>query len=108
MCPLPPTLPRQLCETFAGSAGTTLAVRSSANVEDLAGMSAAGLYESVVGVPAADKEAVRAAVAAVWRGVVAVSLGAVWGRAARGGSTPCRASLPSAAMLLSEGEGARG
>lgn len=51
---------------FTGSSGTLLAVRSSANVEDLAGMSAAGLYESVVGVPAADQGAVSKAVGAVW------------------------------------------
>ncbi|GLC50621.1 2,3-dihydroxyphenylpropionate/2, 3-dihydroxicinnamic acid 1,2-dioxygenase [Pleodorina starrii] len=43
-----------------------LAVRSSANVEDLAGMSAAGLYDSVVGVPADDAAAVAAAVGEVW------------------------------------------
>ena len=35
-------------------------------MEDLAGMSAAGLYESVVGVTASDPEAVRTAVAEVW------------------------------------------
>ena len=51
---------------FTGNSGTLLAVRSSANVEDLAGMSAAGLYESVVGVPAADQGAVSKAVGAVW------------------------------------------
>ncbi|GFR50578.1 hypothetical protein Agub_g12852 [Astrephomene gubernaculifera] len=43
-----------------------LAVRSSANVEDLAGMAAAGLYDSVVGVPAEDEAGVAAAVAEVW------------------------------------------
>ncbi|EFJ49323.1 hypothetical protein VOLCADRAFT_90138 [Volvox carteri f. nagariensis] len=51
----------------AGAAGgqqpLLLALRSSANVEDLAGMSAAGLYDSVVGVPADDAEAVGKAVA---------------------------------------------
>ena len=58
-----PTL-HQVCGVFKREG--LLAVRSSANVEDLAGMSAAGLYESVVGVPAADPKAVRAAVAEVW------------------------------------------
>ena len=50
---------------------SSLAVRSSANVEDLAGMSAAGLYESVVGVPAkngsdASSDALASAVSSVW------------------------------------------
>ena len=43
-----------------------LAIRSSANVEDLSGMSAAGLYESVVGVDARDVDAVQRAVSDVW------------------------------------------
>ena len=42
------------------------AIRSSANVEDLSGMSAAGLYESVVGVDARDVDAVQRAVSDVW------------------------------------------
>jgi len=46
--------------------GMRLVVRSSANVEDLSGMSAAGLYESVVGVDAADIDAVQRAIADVW------------------------------------------
>lgn len=46
--------------------GTRLVVRSSANVEDLSGMSAAGLYESVIGVDAADIDAVQRAIADVW------------------------------------------
>jgi phosphoglucan,water dikinase len=46
--------------------GTRLVVRSSANVEDLTGMSAAGLYESIVGVDAADIDAVQRAIADVW------------------------------------------
>lgn len=41
-------------------------MRSSANVEDLAGMSGAGLYDSLPNVPAADAEAFGTAVAAVW------------------------------------------
>ena len=43
-----------------------LAIRSSANVEDLSGMSAAGLYESIVGVDARDIDAVQHAIADVW------------------------------------------
>ena len=41
-------------------------MRSSANVEDLAGMSGAGLYDSIAGVPAADPSALSKAIAAVW------------------------------------------
>lgn len=43
-----------------------LIVRSSANVEDLAGMSGAGLYESVANVPGMDEEEVGGAIAEVW------------------------------------------
>lgn len=50
----------------APGGGTLLAVRSSANVEDLAGMAAAGLYDSVVGVAADDAAAVGAALSDVW------------------------------------------
>ncbi|KAG2437888.1 hypothetical protein HXX76_005505 [Chlamydomonas incerta] len=67
---VPPALVQQLVKSVTGGKAASkdllLAVRSSANVEDLAGMSAAGLYESVVGVAAADDGAVGAAVAAVW------------------------------------------
>jgi hypothetical protein len=61
-----PTL-HQVCGVFKREG--LLAVRSSANVEDLAGMSAAGLYESIVGVPAADPKAaepINKAAAAKW------------------------------------------
>ncbi|KAG1668382.1 hypothetical protein FOA52_004892 [Chlamydomonas sp. UWO 241] len=58
------SLVKQISAAFPAHA--LLAVRSSANVEDLAGMSAAGLYESVVGVPAGDAQKVAAAVSAVW------------------------------------------
>ena len=43
-----------------------LVVRSSANVEDLSGMSAAGLYESVIGIDAKDVEQVRRSISEVW------------------------------------------
>ncbi|EPR59823.1 pyruvate phosphate dikinase, pep/pyruvate binding domain-containing protein [Toxoplasma gondii GT1] len=43
-----------------------LVVRSSANVEDLKGMSAAGLYESVANVSVMDAVAFRSAVVTVW------------------------------------------
>ncbi|EPS62661.1 hypothetical protein M569_12127, partial [Genlisea aurea] len=45
---------------------TRLIVRSSANVEDLAGMSAAGLYESVPNIALSDPAAFRQVVARVW------------------------------------------
>ncbi|KAK9842786.1 hypothetical protein WJX74_002436 [Apatococcus lobatus] len=44
----------------------TVIVRSSANVEDLAGMSGAGLYDSIPGIPASDPSALGKAVGAVW------------------------------------------
>lgn len=53
----------------AGSAfgeDATVIVRSSANVEDLAGMSGAGLYDSIPNVPAADAGALGKAIAEVW------------------------------------------
>eukprot|EP00922_Rhytidocystis_sp_ex-Travisia-forbesii_P037376 GHVS01055700.1.p1 GENE.GHVS01055700.1~~GHVS01055700.1.p1 ORF type:complete len:770 (+),score=133.38 GHVS01055700.1:1179-3488(+) len=43
-----------------------LMLRSSANVEDLAGLSAAGLYESVPNVDARNSSGVRSALADVW------------------------------------------
>ncbi|CBZ51216.1 phosphoenolpyruvate synthase, related [Neospora caninum Liverpool] len=47
-------------------ARSRLVVRSSANVEDLKGMSAAGLYESVANVSVADVAAFQSAVVTVW------------------------------------------
>ena len=47
-------------------ASARLVVRSSANVEDLSGMSAAGLYESVVGIDAQNVTEVQRAIADVW------------------------------------------
>lgn len=61
---VPPALLQQVAAGFA--AGTRVVVRSSANVEDLAGMSAAGLYDSVVGVDPANAAELGKAVAAVW------------------------------------------
>ena len=49
-----------------GADGATLIARSSANVEDLAGLSGAGLYDSIGNVPAGDADALGAAVARVW------------------------------------------
>eukprot|EP00250_Pteridium_aquilinum_P016715 c23252_g1_i1 orf=383-3940(-) len=47
-------------------AGARLIVRSSANVEDLAGMSGAGLYESIPNVRASEPESFGKAIAQVW------------------------------------------
>lgn len=46
--------------------GKTVIVRSSANVEDIAGMSGAGLYDSIPNIPAGDTKALGTAVAQVW------------------------------------------
>lgn len=46
--------------------GAPLIARSSANVEDLAGLSGAGLYDSVLNVPAGDPAALAAAIGRVW------------------------------------------
>ena len=54
----------EACATLDQNA--RLVVRSSANVEDLSGMSAAGLYESVIGIDANDVKGVRLAIAEVW------------------------------------------
>ncbi len=58
--------------------------RSSANVEDLAGMSGAGLYESIPNVPVDSPEDVSAAVAAVWASLY--TRRAILSRRAAGGS----------------------
>lgn len=46
--------------------GSTLICRSSANVEDLSGMSGAGLYDSIPNVPSDRPQDLAAAIAAVW------------------------------------------
>eukprot|EP00878_Enallax_costatus_P003846 GHUV01004062.1.p1 GENE.GHUV01004062.1~~GHUV01004062.1.p1 ORF type:complete len:1053 (+),score=249.89 GHUV01004062.1:1558-4716(+) len=61
---LPEQVMGQLHTTFPP--GSLLICRSSANVEDLAGMSGAGLYDSIPNVPVDRPEDVSAAVAAVW------------------------------------------
>ncbi|KAF5826707.1 pyruvate phosphate dikinase, partial [Dunaliella salina] len=67
---IPDNIVTQVAKSIAqgGSNGgpLLLAVRSSANVEDLAGLSAAGLYESKVGVPADDTQAVCEVIKDVW------------------------------------------
>ncbi|KAL4852989.1 Phosphoglucan [Chlorella vulgaris] len=62
-------LPQQALQRVAGAfkpEGATVIVRSSANVEDLAGMSGAGLYDSIPNINSGDGRAVQQAVAGVW------------------------------------------
>ncbi|CAL8462111.1 g1642 [Coccomyxa elongata] len=66
---LPASILKEACGAFPE--GATLIARSSANVEDLAGMSGAGLYESLAGVPAAYPDALGAAVSGVWASLYA-------------------------------------
>lgn len=61
---LPDSLLDKIASTFSNNA--LLAVRSTANVEDLAGMSAAGLYESKVGIPVDSRDALNTAICEVW------------------------------------------
>jgi phosphoglucan,water dikinase len=62
----PAALLSQAAAALAARGDSRCVVRSSANVEDLAGLSGAGLYESVTGVRADDAAALGAAVGAVW------------------------------------------
>jgi len=61
-------IPQTILLTLGGAfdPGSTIIVRSSANVEDLAGMSGAGLYESVPNINPRDPELVQSAVHSVW------------------------------------------
>ena len=61
---LPLSLVKDICNGMPPDA--RLIVRSSANVEDLAGMSGAGLYESIPNVKASDVDGFSKAVAQVW------------------------------------------
>jgi hypothetical protein len=86
--------------------GATLIARSSANVEDLAGLSGAGLYDSVGNVPAGDAAALGAAVARVWASLY-TRRGVLSRRAA--GARPCPACPScSAGDRGLQGWGARG
>ena len=78
-----------LCPVPAGDAfqkDATVIVRSSANVEDLAGMSGAGLYDSIAGVPVSDPSALGKAIGAVWASLY--TRRAVLSRRAAGGVPP--------------------
>jgi phosphoglucan,water dikinase len=63
---LPVPAPLLAAVGAAFPAGARLVARSSANVEDLEGMSAAGLYDSLPNVPAGEPAALGAALAGVW------------------------------------------
>jgi len=62
-------IPAGICEEIRGffGAGARLAVRSSANGEDLENLASAGLYDSRIGVPAGDcADAIRTVWASLW------------------------------------------
>jgi hypothetical protein len=61
---VPDAVLRSLAKAFPP--GTPLICRSSANVEDLEGMSGAGLYDSIPNVPSDSVADISAAVTAVW------------------------------------------
>jgi phosphoglucan,water dikinase len=71
-----------IAATFTATPGCRIMVRSSGNAEDLAGLSAAGLYDSISNVDPARPEVVGAAVAAVWASLYTTR--AVGSRAAAG------------------------
>jgi phosphoglucan,water dikinase len=63
------SIPAGICEEIQGffGAGARLAVRSSANGEDLENLASAGLYDSRIGVPVNDSaDAIRAVWASLW------------------------------------------
>lgn len=62
---IPQSLLMQIVGAFSGQ-GDTVIVRSSANVEDLAGLSAAGLYDSIPNVSVHTIDSVETAVRGVW------------------------------------------
>ena len=57
---------RALTDTFSATRGAKVMVRSTGNAEDLAGLSAAGLYDSISNVDPEDHRVLGAAVAEVW------------------------------------------
>ena len=67
---VPRTLSVMICTAMEGLSGAIgsdmLMLRSSANVEDLEGLSGAGLYDSVTNVRGNDPEAVERAIKQVW------------------------------------------
>ena len=71
---------QQIADKF--DPGARVMVRSSANVEDLEGMSAAGLYDSIPNVDAYSKEALGHAISEVWASLFTTR--AVASRAAAG------------------------
>ena len=81
---IPPEVCASIAAAFTSSSpNARVAVRSSANVEDLAGMSAAGLYDSVLGVDASSALELSNAVKEVYASLF--SRRAVLARAAAGG-----------------------
>lgn len=81
---LPAQLTKDIQNVFSSTQGSMLICRSSANVEDLAGMSGAGLYDSIPNVAADKPEDISQAVAAVWASLY--TRRAVLSRRAAGGS----------------------
>ena len=73
---------RALTDTFSATRGAKVMVRSTGNAEDLAGLSAAGLYDSISNVDPEDHRVLGAAVAEVWASLYTTR--AVASRAAAG------------------------